>query len=161
MGIPKYLEEKIKSIIHCCIAAIQAAIAPNTPTFILRRPNDEPFIIDGPNSDQATVGMADYADVGTPVITGKQYGGIDVYEARFDTILSTTGGSVTLDTGIDRLFEADLVFISAGTQYYLNGTINTVCDAYLTIDGSGNLKLTWTTAHTADRVYSIVRYTLP
>jgi len=157
MGIPKYLEEKIKSIIHCCISAIQAAIAPNTPTFILRRPNDEPFVIDGPNNDQATVGMADYALVGTPVITGKQYNGIDVYEARFDTVLSTTGGTITLETGVDRLFEADLVFLSAGIQYYLNGTIDTVCDAHVIVDGT-DLKLVWTTAHTTDRVYSIVRF---
>jgi hypothetical protein len=158
MGIPKYLEEKIKSIIHCCIAAIQAAITPNTSTFLLRRPNDEPFIIDGPNSDQATVGMADYALVDTPILTGRQYNGNDVYEARFETILSTTGGTVTLATGIDRLFEADLVFLSAGDQYYLNGTIDTVCDAHVIVDGT-TLKLVWTTAHIDDRVYSIVRFT--
>ena len=163
MGIPKYLESKIKSIIQCCIAPIKALLVPNTPNFLLTRPNEEPFILGGPNADQAIVGMADYANTGTPVITGKQYGGDDVYEARFDTVLATTGGSVTLASAVaDTLFEVDLVFLdgTTSTQYYLNGTINTVCDANLSLTGAGDLVLTWTTAHTIDRVYTIVRYTL-
>lgn len=162
MGIPKYLENKIKSIIHCCIAPIQALLAPNTSTFLLTRPNEEPFVLGGPNNDQAIVGMADYANTGTPVLTGRQYGGADVYEARFQVNLTTTGGSVTLDSGIARIFEVDLVFFetSSGSQYYLNGTINTVCDATVVLDNTGDLTLDWTTAHTTDIVYAYVRYTL-
>lgn len=164
MGIPKYLENKIKSIIQCCISAIQAAITPNSPTFILSRPNEESFVFGGPNNDQAIVGMADYATTsGGPILTGRQYGGADVYESRFEVPLTTTGGSVPLLTGIGRIFEADLVFFedSTGSSYYLNGTINTVCDATVVLDNSGNLTLDWTTAHTADDVYVYVRYTLP
>lgn len=158
MGIPKYLEEKIKSIIHCCISAIQAAITPNSPTFLISRPNQEPFILTVEN--QAIVGMADYANVGTPVLTGRQYGGDDVYEARFQINLTTTGGATTLDTGIARIFEADMVFLkaSSGTQYYLNGNISATCDGTITLDNAGNLKFEWTTAHTNDIVYAYVRY---
>lgn len=162
MGIPKYLEDKIKSIVHCCTSALTALLTPNSSTFVIRRPNDETFVLGGTNGDQATVGMADYAQVGTPVITGKQYGGDDVYEARYETNLTTTGGTATLATAlVDRLFEVDLVFLdgATSTQYYLNGTINTVCDASLSVTSAGNLVLTWTTAHTADKVYTIVRYT--
>jgi hypothetical protein len=159
MGIPKYLENKIKSIIQCCISAIQAAITPNSPTFLISRPNQEPFILTV--EDQAIVGMADYANTGTPVLTGRQYGGADVYEARFQVPLTTTGGSAALLSGINRIFEADLVFLedSTGSSYYLNGTINTLCDATVVLN-SGNLTLDWTTAHTADDVYVYVRYTL-
>ena len=161
MGIPKYLEEKIKSIIHCCIAAIQAAITPNSSTFLVRRPNDELFILGGTNNDQATVGMADYANTGTPVLTGRQYGGDDIYEARFAVSLTTTGGTTTLDTGIARIFEADMVFldISSGSQYFLNGTLGTLCDATLVLTTAGDLQLTWTTVHTNDTVFAYVRYT--
>jgi hypothetical protein len=165
MGIPKYLENKIKSIFHCCIeplvAQFSASLTPNSPTFILSRPNEELFVFGGPNNDQAIVGMADYANVGTPVLTGRQYGGDDVYEARFEVPLTTTGGSAALLSGINRIFEADLVFLedSTGSSYYLNGTINTLCDATVVLN-SGNLTLDWTTAHTADDVYVYVRYTL-
>jgi hypothetical protein len=160
MGIPKYLENKIKSIIQCCISAIQAAITPNSPTFLISRPNQEPFILTV--EDQAIVGMADYATTsGGPIVTGRQYGGVDVYESRFEVPLTTTGGSIALSIGIGRIFEADLVFLedSTGSSYYLNGTINTLCDATVVLN-SGNLTLDWTTAHTADDVYVYVRYTL-
>ena len=168
MGIPKYLENKIKAIFHCCIeplvAQFTAAITPNSRTFFLTRPNEEPFVLGGPNADQAIVGMADYATTsGGPIITGRQYSGEDVYEDRFEVPLTTTGGTVTLSTGLARIFEADLVFLesSTGNQYYLNGTINTVCDATVVLTTTGNLNLVWTTAHTADTVYAYVRYTLP
>jgi hypothetical protein len=159
MGIPKYLENKIKSIIQCCISAIQAAITPNSPTFLISRPNQEPFILTV--EDQAIVGMADYANTGTPVLTGRQYGGEDIYEARFEVSLTATGGTITLDTGIARIFEADMVFldISSGSQYFLNGTLGTLCDATLVLTTAGNLQLTWTTVHTNDTVFAYVRYT--
>jgi hypothetical protein len=161
MGIPKYLENKIKSIIQCCISAIQAAITPNSPTFLISRPNQEPFILTV--EDQAIVGMADYANAGTPVLTGRQYGGIDIYEARFEVSLTATGGTITLNTGIARIFEADMVFldVSSGSQYFLNGTLGALCDATLVLTTAGNLQLTWTTVHTNDKVFAYVRYTLP
>jgi hypothetical protein len=161
MGIPKYLEGKIKSIIKCCTEAIQAAITPNSPTFLISRPNQEPFILTV--EDQAIVGMADYATTsGGAIVTGRQYGGVDVYESRFEVPLTTTGGSAALLSSVGRIFEADLVFLedSTGSSYYLNGTINTLCDATVVLDNSGNLTLDWTTAHTADDVYVYVRYTL-
>lgn len=161
MGIPKYLEEKIKSIVHCCTAAIQAAITPNSSTFLLRRPNDETFVLGGPNGDQATVGMADYANVGTLVATGKQYSTVDVYEGRYEVSLDTTGGTITLETGVDRIFEVDIIFLegSTGIQYYVNGTINTLCDAGISVN-SNELIIQWSTAHTIDTVYVIARFTL-
>ena len=167
MGIPKYLEDTIKSIVRCCTAPIQALLVPNTPAFVLRRPNEEPFILGGPNNDQATVGMADYALDGEVIYTGKQFDGTDVFEARFEKPLNTTGGTTALVIppsfgGIDVLLEASLVFIdvSASRQYFLNGTIDTVCDATIAVNTTtGDLTLYWNTAHTGDSIYIIVRFT--
>jgi hypothetical protein len=162
MGIPKYLEGKIKSIIKCCTEAIQAAITPNSPTFLISRPNQEPFVLDGPNNDQAVVGMADYSELGVEILTGRQYVGNDVYEQRFEVPLTTTAGNATLaNTLVDRLFEVDIVFFEdiTGDKYWLNGTLNTVCDATLVVRSNGDLEVTWTTAHTADALFVYVRYT--
>jgi hypothetical protein len=160
MGIPKYLENKIKSIIQCCISAIQAAITPNSPTFLISRPNQEPFVLTV--EDQAIVGMADYAELNVEVLTGRQYVGNDVYEQRFEVPLTITAGNATLaNTLVDRLFEVDIVFFedSTGDKYWLNGTLNTVCDATLIVRSNGDLEITWTTAHTADALFVYVRYT--
>jgi hypothetical protein len=170
MGIPKFLESKIKSIFHCCIeplvAQFTAAITPNSSTFFLTRPNEEPFVLGGPNADQAIVGMADYAANATPILTGRQYGGADVYEVRHEVTLSTTGGTVALPiplgyTGVDRLLEVDLIFLedATGSQIYLNGGGTSVlCDAYIGVLSTGVMNLYWSTAHTADKVFALVRF---
>jgi hypothetical protein len=170
MGIPKYLESKIKSIFHCCIeplvAQFQAVINPSSPNFLLTRPNEEPFVLGGPNADQAIVGMADYAANAIPILTGRQYSGKDVYEVRHEVTLTTTGGTVALPipsgyTGVDRLLEVDLIFSETATssQIYLNGGGSaSICDAYIGVVTGGVMNLYWGTTHTNDKVFALVRF---
>lgn len=160
MGLPKYLESKIKELIKCCTKYLADALVPNATTFPIARPNAETFELD--TDGKAIVATNNLVAEDVNYYTGQTYATNKVYESVHSVDLNGAN-PVTILTGVGEIIEARVFFADSATNITHSLNVPTLPasapDLSLNLNAT-NVVVDWSTVHPAgDTAIIFIKHT--